>query len=369
MGEASGPRQIASGLRKHYPEAQQLQGRRVVVVTNLKPRALVGFESNGMVLAGWNADKTRCELVDVPAGAPAGERIGCPKYPFSDAEPVKQMSSSQVKRVWLKGVSKGLTCDADVALRGLPADDERRRVHWPIVRGGTRLTDLSGADPEAGAAHARVGGEERARAGERTRARRKRPSRTGTRRAVKTAGQDGGWEERVGAGRRRKRAGGRGESNIEVGHRTRWIGCGCATTYLRQRFSCGAIDVLPSESRAAPRRLPPRPRRRRPRRRRPRPPFTQTSNPPMPNACGRPQPTFRRTRKVAARRRPAIGAQDAKKRRAASEMIRINPTWPCRPARRCGGPCRPTPPPSSPRSLRGQEARSSSLWPAPSSAS
>jgi methionyl-tRNA synthetase len=44
------PRQIVAGIAQHYaPEA--LLGKRVVIVANLKPRKLMGLESQGMVLA------------------------------------------------------------------------------------------------------------------------------------------------------------------------------------------------------------------------------------------------------------------------------------------------------------------------------
>jgi methionyl-tRNA synthetase len=44
------PRQILSGIAQHYaPEA--LVGKRVLIVANLKPRKLMGLESQGMVLA------------------------------------------------------------------------------------------------------------------------------------------------------------------------------------------------------------------------------------------------------------------------------------------------------------------------------
>lgn len=43
-GESSGPRQIASGLRAHY-HAEEMQGRKVIVLANLKDRNLVGFKS------------------------------------------------------------------------------------------------------------------------------------------------------------------------------------------------------------------------------------------------------------------------------------------------------------------------------------
>ncbi len=44
------PRQILSGIREHYDPAD-LVGKRVTVVVNLKPRKMMGIESQGMVLA------------------------------------------------------------------------------------------------------------------------------------------------------------------------------------------------------------------------------------------------------------------------------------------------------------------------------
>lgn len=45
IGEAE-PRAIASGLVNHY-SLEEMQGRRLIVVANLKPRNLCGFRSNG----------------------------------------------------------------------------------------------------------------------------------------------------------------------------------------------------------------------------------------------------------------------------------------------------------------------------------
>lgn len=50
VGEEGGPRQIASGLRDHYT-LEEMQDRKVLVVCNLKAAKIVGFSSNGMVLA------------------------------------------------------------------------------------------------------------------------------------------------------------------------------------------------------------------------------------------------------------------------------------------------------------------------------
>lgn len=44
LGESTGPRQIASGLRAHY-SAAEVEGRKVIVLANLKDRNMVGFKS------------------------------------------------------------------------------------------------------------------------------------------------------------------------------------------------------------------------------------------------------------------------------------------------------------------------------------
>jgi tRNA-binding EMAP/Myf-like protein len=64
-------REIASGLQKFVP-LEQMTGR-VLVMANLKPRPLAGFNSNGMVVCASNADHTVVELL-IPEGE-LGERI------------------------------------------------------------------------------------------------------------------------------------------------------------------------------------------------------------------------------------------------------------------------------------------------------
>ena len=48
-------RQIVSGIAKWYAE-EELVGKKVIVVANLKPAKLRGVESNGMLLAADAAD-------------------------------------------------------------------------------------------------------------------------------------------------------------------------------------------------------------------------------------------------------------------------------------------------------------------------
>jgi tyrosyl-tRNA synthetase len=76
LGEASGPRTVVSGLRKHIP-IEQMRDRLVIVVANLKPSNLKGIKSFGMVLCGANADRSVIEFVDPPAGSKVGEPIVC----------------------------------------------------------------------------------------------------------------------------------------------------------------------------------------------------------------------------------------------------------------------------------------------------
>lgn len=111
VGEEGGPRQIASGLREHYT-LEEMQDRKVLVVCNLKAAKIVGFASNGMVLAAKGDDKV--ELVSPPADAPIGERV------FIEGLSGAPLSSSQMKKkkVW-DTVAKGLkTGENGVATHG-----------------------------------------------------------------------------------------------------------------------------------------------------------------------------------------------------------------------------------------------------------
>lgn len=72
VGEGT-PRTIAAGIREAYPEPEKLVGRSVVVVANLKPRALRGIESKGMLLAAGPGGKD-LSLVD-PGKLPPGSDV------------------------------------------------------------------------------------------------------------------------------------------------------------------------------------------------------------------------------------------------------------------------------------------------------
>ena len=64
-------RQIVSGIRKHY-SPEEMVGKKVMVVTNLKPATLAGVKSEGMILCAEDADGNLSLMVPekkMPAGA------------------------------------------------------------------------------------------------------------------------------------------------------------------------------------------------------------------------------------------------------------------------------------------------------------
>ena len=90
------PRQIASGLRPHF-SLEQMMGQRLLVMSNLKAKNLVGFKSHGMVLCAAKANEDgseTVEFVEPPEGAAIGEVItfeGLPApEPFSAAQVEKR---------------------------------------------------------------------------------------------------------------------------------------------------------------------------------------------------------------------------------------------------------------------------------------
>ena len=66
------PRQILAGIGQHYAP-EQLVGKRVVIVANLKPRKLMGLESQGMVLAA--SDETGLFVTTIAGDVKPGSGV------------------------------------------------------------------------------------------------------------------------------------------------------------------------------------------------------------------------------------------------------------------------------------------------------
>jgi methionyl-tRNA synthetase len=74
LGEALGERQIVAGIGKQY-EPEELVGRKIVVVANLKPAKLMGLESKGMLLAASDEGQTHLALLGVDPLTPVGTKV------------------------------------------------------------------------------------------------------------------------------------------------------------------------------------------------------------------------------------------------------------------------------------------------------
>ncbi len=68
------PRQILAGIAQYY-EPEKLIGRKVVIVANLQPRKLRGYESQGMVVAASIGDEGRPVLATFTEDVPNGARL------------------------------------------------------------------------------------------------------------------------------------------------------------------------------------------------------------------------------------------------------------------------------------------------------
>ena len=125
------PRQVCSGLVQFYASADMLTGKTVLVVCNLKPRKMADAESNGMVLAASNADKTVVKLVEPPAGSKPGDRIS---YTDAPATPSEFPEPNKVnKKKILESVMPGWGTDAEGKVTW--TDKEKNKVHTMLISG------------------------------------------------------------------------------------------------------------------------------------------------------------------------------------------------------------------------------------------
>lgn len=73
--DAGGNRQIVSGVAEFYPNPEELVGKKVIIVANLKPMKMRGAISQGMILSAED-EEGNLELLEAPAGMPNGAIVG-----------------------------------------------------------------------------------------------------------------------------------------------------------------------------------------------------------------------------------------------------------------------------------------------------
>ena len=73
LNDGIGERTVASGIAKWY-QPEDLTGKKVILVSNLKPAVLCGIESQGMILAA-DCGEDDVKVIFVDGGVPAGAKV------------------------------------------------------------------------------------------------------------------------------------------------------------------------------------------------------------------------------------------------------------------------------------------------------
>lgn len=74
LGAQLGTRQILSGIAQFYTP-EQMVGKKIIVVANLKKAMLMGLESQGMLLAASDEGGTKLSIVDPGADMEPGAEV------------------------------------------------------------------------------------------------------------------------------------------------------------------------------------------------------------------------------------------------------------------------------------------------------
>ncbi|MEG2540045.1 MAG: methionine--tRNA ligase subunit beta, partial [Clostridium sp.] len=67
-------RTVVSGIAKHYTPEEMI-GKKVILVANLKPAKLRGIESHGMILAASSDDDSILEVVNINKEIETGSQV------------------------------------------------------------------------------------------------------------------------------------------------------------------------------------------------------------------------------------------------------------------------------------------------------
>ena len=106
------PRSVCSGIAAHYANPQDLVGKKVVIVGNLKARNMKGVKSHGMCLCASNEDKSKIEVVEAPEGSSPGERLTFSGFTGDKMPDIHGENKVVKKKLWDK-VKDGFNSNAE----------------------------------------------------------------------------------------------------------------------------------------------------------------------------------------------------------------------------------------------------------------
>ena len=125
-------RTICSGLSGHYSSPNELVGKKVVVLGNLKPRKMAGIKSNGMLMCAFTDNDESVTLLTAPTESPNGSRLKVSGY---DGDPA---TGNQIdKKKMLDRILPEFEIGGDGVVRwkGEALGDEKGVVRGDIVGG------------------------------------------------------------------------------------------------------------------------------------------------------------------------------------------------------------------------------------------
>ena len=119
VGEAK-PRQVVSGLAKHYPDSKELVGKKVVLCCNLKFSKFKGVESQGMVMCATDSASGTVRILEPDEGAHAGEVLIWENS--GDYEADEKVNIGKKNSFWKKDIVEKLKTDdeGNMAFDGKP---------------------------------------------------------------------------------------------------------------------------------------------------------------------------------------------------------------------------------------------------------
>ena len=65
---------LVAGLKQNYTK-EELEGKRIIVLTNLEPKTIRGIKSKGMILAVSNADHSEVKLLQTDGVIELGNKV------------------------------------------------------------------------------------------------------------------------------------------------------------------------------------------------------------------------------------------------------------------------------------------------------
>jgi len=136
-GDPEGPRTVCSGLAR-FVKASDLEGKLVVVVSNLKPRNMAGIVSAGMVLCannGRDGEARAVELLVAPEDAKPGERLGWgPERKYVEPHGANKVAKKKIWENTQPDLIVNQSCEA--TWRGVVLTSSAGAVTCASLRGG-----------------------------------------------------------------------------------------------------------------------------------------------------------------------------------------------------------------------------------------